>query len=431
MTCEVLVANRLGVALAADSAVTFTKGRSGEQATYSAGANKIFQLSSQEPVAVMIYNAADLQQIPWEVILKAYRSELGSKKFSTLPEYCSDFMEFINCRADKVVPAPVRESSTRRSMIDGASHALHRIIGARNILSNQGANESDHRAAWSEALQELETELAALPVNQLFDEADLPVAQASFIADIAAELEQYVRQDLPHLAPIVESAVVVRLGIEAAFKKPEVVCSTYSGIVVAGYGSDEYMPSFVCHVVSGFVGKRICWRKEKGSSVGHTDRPSLIEPFAQKSMVETFTQGASPEVWKAVRESFTKHAAEVAILAGVKAGVAVDDASASEATEERLGDFTTSWASSVFRAHLSPLHSVVSGLDVESLAELAETLVMLESLKEKVTSRTQAVGGPIDLAVITKAEGLVWLKRKHYFNRELNPRYLLRLQNGI
>ena len=40
------------------------------------------------------------------------------------------------------------------------------------------------------------------------------------------------------------------------------------------------------------------------------------------------------------------------------------------------------------------------------MAEFAETLINLQSLKEKVTKPSQTVGGPIDVAVITKSEGL-------------------------
>ena len=60
------------------------------------------------------------------------------------------------------------------------------------------------------------------------------------------------------------------------------------------------------------------------------------------------------------------------------------------------------------------------------MAELAETLVNLQSLKEKVTKPSESVGGPVDVAIITRHEGLVWVKRKKFFETEMNPRYLLR-----
>jgi hypothetical protein len=31
------------------------------------------------------------------------------------------------------------------------------------------------------------------------------------------------------------------------------------------------------------------------------------------------------------------------------------------------------------------------------------------------------VGGAVDVAVISRGDGFVWLKRKHYFSQELNP----------
>ncbi len=65
------------------------------------------------------------------------------------------------------------------------------------------------------------------------------------------------------------------------------------------------------------------------------------------------------------------------------------------------------------------------------MAHLAETLLVLQSLKERVTSNTEEVGGPIDVAAITKTEGLVWIKRKHFFGAELNQRYTARLNRRL
>ena len=50
----------------------------------------------------------------------------------------------------------------------------------------------------------------------------------------------------------------------------------------------------------------------------------------------------------------------------------------------------------------------------------------LTSLKRRVTPASETVGGPVDVAVISKGDGLVWMKRKHYNAAELNPRYFER-----
>ena len=66
MTAEVAILNRIGVALAADSAATIGRGRGGK--IYSS-ADKLFQLSHSDPVGVMVYGNANFIGVPWETII--------------------------------------------------------------------------------------------------------------------------------------------------------------------------------------------------------------------------------------------------------------------------------------------------------------------------------------------------------------------------
>ena len=78
--------------------------------------------------------------------------------------------------------------------------------------------------------------------------------------------------------------------------------------------------------------------------------------------------------------------------------------------------------------NVQPIMAAVSSLPKEDLAALAESLVHLTSLKRKVTAgQTESVGGPIDVAVISKGDGFIWIKRKHYFDADKNPLYFIRL----
>ena len=72
--------NRQAVVLAADSASTVTRWVDGKmEARYFKGANKFFQLSHHHPIGVMIFNAADLLHVPWQILIKSFRDELASK----------------------------------------------------------------------------------------------------------------------------------------------------------------------------------------------------------------------------------------------------------------------------------------------------------------------------------------------------------------
>ena len=55
---------------------------------------------------------------------------------------------------------------------------------------------------------------------------------------------------------------------------------------------------------------------------------------------------------------------------------------------------------------------------------MAENLVSITNLQRHFTSDEETVGGPVDVAIITRNEGFVWIKRKLWFSSELNKRSL-------
>jgi len=75
------------------------------------------------------------------------------------------------------------------------------------------------------------------------------------------------------------------------------------------------------------------------------------------------------------------------------------------------------------------IEDMIQFMPKPELARMAEALVELTSIKRKISVGVETVGGPVDVAVISKAEGFVWIKRKHYFPPELNRRYLKRINS--
>jgi hypothetical protein len=95
MTAEITIMNKTAIALAADSAVTIGSGK-GEKIYNSV--NKLFTLSKYHPVGVMVYGSAELMGIPWEIIIKNYRKNLGRKSFNAIGDYAKNFLDFIASR---------------------------------------------------------------------------------------------------------------------------------------------------------------------------------------------------------------------------------------------------------------------------------------------------------------------------------------------
>lgn len=92
MTAEIGILNRNGVALAADSAVTISNRG---QIKVLNTANKLFDLSSYEPIGIMVYGSGDYMGTPWDIIIKEYRNNLNRISFDTLQEYCNNFFDFL------------------------------------------------------------------------------------------------------------------------------------------------------------------------------------------------------------------------------------------------------------------------------------------------------------------------------------------------
>jgi hypothetical protein len=63
----------------------------------------------------------------------------------------------------------------------------------------------------------------------------------------------------------------------------------------------------------------------------------------------------------------------------------------------------------------------------KELAEMAHALVELTSKKRRFSIEQETVGGPIDVAIVTRNEGFIWIRRKHYFDRDANQGYFARV----
>ncbi|MFQ5788149.1 MAG: hypothetical protein ACE5H1_09235 [Thermodesulfobacteriota bacterium] len=112
MTAEIAIMNKEAVALASDSAVTMI-GTSGQKIFTSA--NKVFTMSKYHPVGIMIYGNAIFMGVPWETIIKVYRSKFGIKKFNTLKGHAKDFIEFLD-NGNFLFPNSVQEEYFRSSI---------------------------------------------------------------------------------------------------------------------------------------------------------------------------------------------------------------------------------------------------------------------------------------------------------------------------
>jgi hypothetical protein len=73
--------------------------------------------------------------------------------------------------------------------------------------------------------------------------------------------------------------------------------------------------------------------------------------------------------------------------------------------------------------HLGPIHQAIANMPKDEIGHAAARLVSLNWFQKRMSLTTETVGGPVDVAVISKGDGFIWIDRKHYFRPELNQHF--------
>ena len=76
-----------------------------------------------------------------------------------------------------------------------------------------------------------------------------------------------------------------------------------------------------------------------------------------------------------------------------------------------------------FHNYMWPVKSTLRFLSKDEMADLAESLIKFTSLRRRVSDEYETVKKPVDVAIISKHDGFVWVRRKLYFSSEFNMGY--------
>lgn len=423
MTAEVLIMNKEAVAMAADSAVTH---READSPKIFTSANKMFTLSKFHPVGVMIYGSSQFMGVPWETVIKEYRKALGEDRFSELSEYATDFLEFLE--ADTRFSPPSEQKAYFRTLC----LSLFRYL--RKTVEEEVQEVVDARG---EITREEAVEIAKSKVRGARDswldregpEAVSDEARAEFREAHEDVIDNLRRTVFENLLTSVLSRWLGELAVEMGLKySPSEGAHRTSGVVIAGFGDDDIFPAYCAYTVGGIIHGKLKYSQFASSKIQH-DREGVIMPFAQQEMVRTFVEGADPNYRSVTEQSLRK----ILLKLPRKIIDSIDQLSAEEKTEKKksirtvanrlLSEYQARMQTHRQRSYIDPLMSVVSVLPKDELAGVAESLVNITSFKRRVSLDEETVGGPIDVAIISRGDGFIWMQRKHYFDPELNPHF--------
>ncbi len=421
MTAEVAILNHEAVAIAADSAVTVG---TPNHKVYNT-ANKIFPLSTIEPIAVMVYGAGSFASIPWETVTKKHRRELAYTSYETVEEYAEALIGYLPSLVQHVSLHEQHEQIAWRAWWE-LDMVREKVESAKAAASSAGSPLTIDQIH-AEVLNQINARISYFEQKGFIEGISATIAGreiSAAIKDWPAFVDEHLT-GLPTDSKIIRrTRIMVRASLRTAHESP-----WSSGVVVTGFGTKQLFPAMSHYVVDKVVGGKVRAWKVNSVCIGE-DTSASICPFAQRDMIRTFMEGMHSDYPQVLKE-FVDEAIELLIQHfSEQVKDSLSEAAHSDLYNEMklahtniTNHFENSLSDFLRTKHSDPIMSIVSLLPKEELADMAETLVSLTSFKRKVTPEAETVGGPIDVAVISKGDGLVWIKRKHYFSPELNPRY--------
>ena len=422
MTAEVAVMNKTAVALAADSAVTVTS--SGGKKIYKT-VDKLFMLSECEPVGIMIYGNGELMGIPWETIIKMHTKKLKNSKFNTLREYAEQFIESLD-NGNPLFPEEEQSSYIIGAIISIFAAMKEEINDeVDKVVEEEGEiTKRRYQKITSTTITKYHSALKAAEKLDSLHENHTEEIIIKYQKEIQAARE-YIFEKLPIKITENLDKKLTEIG-GSLFSKDLFSPSLVSGIVIAGFGDNEIFPSLISYLVEGVANDRLKY-KESGSNQINRENTGAIIPFAQKEMIYTFVQGVHP-LYQAALDNYLDE-----LFKDYPTHIVDSLEGLTEAEEKKLikklkkvGDklLDTCKENMVdygLENHIYPIINSVAVLPKEELAVVAESLINLSSWRKRVFMEDETVGEPIDVAVISKGDGFVWIKQKQYFDKTLNP----------
>jgi O-methyltransferase involved in polyketide biosynthesis len=159
-------------------------------------------------------------------------------------------------------------------------------------------------------------------------------------------------------------------------------------------------------------GRSIICRKSE--NIINDDYTRALVKLAQTDVITTIVDGIHPDIRRTIFDSVTSYANtffQRTLPSLTKKEFNLDkfkDSFAQEVINKIDEDFNDLTHDIWYK-----FYSSISVLPIQDLAALAESFISLQSMKRKYemdSSLNSTVGGPIDVAIITKTEGVKWIK---------------------
>lgn len=424
MTSEVVVMNRMGIALAADSVVSINE--NGTQMKRHNSVAKLFMMSERDPVGIMVYNNASLLGVPWETVIKLFRRQLGKDSLRTLEEYGQELIHFLK-NHQSLFPLEVQQKYFRREFKSECYRIQQDAEMYLRLLSleqeTEFENREEARASIIEAV--ISDRLERWKKQNDAEGFDEQMAK-KFLDRMSGEVSGIVGEVLLDWRP--ESSEVNQLNDIACHLifKHGLDMESHTGLVIGGFGEQEHFPVVQHIVVYGMYGDTLKYSELPVKKISEAS-PSYIESFAETEAVNDYLFGVSSKFLDEIVGTIDNILAAPGRVLQEVTGMRKDKKAKlirnTRLESEKNAEDIREKINLLMVRRFGGILDVVDILPLKELAGVASTLVRLSSFDKQLSLEEETVGEPIDVAVISKGDGFIWINRKHYFQADLNHRY--------
>lgn len=415
MTAEIAILNKEAIALAADSAMTAEIGDGRKVFTT---VNKIFMLCPSRPVGVMVYNNAQFIGVPWETIIYEIGKEVPREGFKTLDGYVRFFLSYFE-KESYLFPKAEQEDHFAR-------YIAYYCLTIRDMIVDRVDEALKKRGPLSE--KSIKVLVSKVIKDELDDWGRLREHEkdSSIKVGISEKIVKYYRSSIHEVVNQVFQKIPMSKDTRNNVSK---ILKCYislgqnekmnAGVVIAGFGEREAFPSLKSFRFEGLFNGKLRYSREANTAVGKRIEASII-PFAQREMVARFMEGVDPD-YREGEENFMSELADrlpQVIVKNLRKYSPVERKRLLEQIKGTCNRIVNGYRKGmderIKEYFTEPITEVVAILPKADLATLAESLVSLTSIKRKYSSGSETVAEPIDVVLISKSEGFLWIKHKTY-----------------
>jgi hypothetical protein len=414
MTSEIAVMNQRAVALAADSAVTLIDGGT---VVVRNDQRKLFNLMDNRPIGVMFFGVADILGHPWEHLIEHYQKKVKPRELAHVKDYSASFTGMLD-NLEEFFPRARQKDDFKRLLASVFRYILH--LG--QYLRESGGSE---RAAMSDT-QILEEAIGRVWHDYQFRDdgaarGDLSCFPPGFAAQVAREYKQTIEELITYgFQPFgLSTSTLQKLREIAVFAVvKDLFLEDVTGLVFAGFGSEERYPVVVTHFLSAIVGG-IVKRAEASVDAIDGDIRSKIRVFADSEVTNAFIRGIDFNLERRVY-GIMQLLMQSLVDQVVGAFGNIDPAQREDVRRRFQANLVPQYFNA-FRGMIGDyqqqtfINPVLRVLEIAARNELAETareLVSLNVFKKRIMAQKQTVGGAIDVAVISREGGFQWYNRQ-------------------